>query len=162
MCGCVRLPASCDSAIRRLCFQCDVWLRAINIRYKESFIAYTRFLRRYPAARGSLYVLCSGSSLLVCVLRAASSGLIEIKRGRFCNIKLPHFLCRLHPLLYSLRRSLNNKAGYTMLSRMNVAMYSFHSWCVNASQRPEETYVGQRKGKDGDENSLKHLQPCCC
>jgi hypothetical protein len=36
--GCVHLPASCDLAIRRLCFDFDIGFRAINLRDKESFI----------------------------------------------------------------------------------------------------------------------------
>jgi hypothetical protein len=37
-CDCVELPASCDSTIRRLCLDYVIWLRAINVRDKESYI----------------------------------------------------------------------------------------------------------------------------
>jgi hypothetical protein len=64
----VLLPANCDSAIRRLYFDFDIWLRAI---YVTKNALYTRVLRRYPA---------SEVAVCVCVLWTALSGVIAIKR----------------------------------------------------------------------------------
>jgi hypothetical protein len=82
----VYLPASCDSAIRRLCFELDIELRAINVMDKESFIHSV--LRRYPVA--------SEQSPSVCALDSTEWP-ISIQRGCYCIIKLSYFHCRLHP-----------------------------------------------------------------
>jgi hypothetical protein len=39
----VQLSASYDSDIRQLCFGFDIWLRAINVRDKKSFIHVSFF-----------------------------------------------------------------------------------------------------------------------
>jgi hypothetical protein len=91
----VRLPASCDSAIRRLGFDFDINEIVINVRDKESYI------------HASPWEVSSQQSVCVCVC-AALSDRIAIKRGCYCSKKLPYLIVVAtppHPK-YSLRRSL--------------------------------------------------------
>jgi hypothetical protein len=64
----VQLLAGYDSAIRQLCFGFDIWLYAINVKDKESFI-HVSFLWRYPvASKQSVHVRALRSILHVSML----------------------------------------------------------------------------------------------
>jgi hypothetical protein len=71
----VHLPASCDSAIRRLCFGFDIWLREINVRDKESFMQFFGGIQQLASSLRINVVLwkrsldvCALSGLCVCAL----------------------------------------------------------------------------------------------